>query len=173
LAKDGTYYIRGKAFYAKVLGRPVPNFGKDGFEWTIELEPNKEGKALLKDLGVDDRISKGEKGNRILFRQKEKRLDGTPNRPITVVDDNNHPWPQDKLIGNESIVDLKFNYKDYGKGKKAGLYPQGIRILEHVPYERVEFAPLKEDDEFFRRDDDPAPDFRNDFDIPEDDDDIA
>lgn len=172
-----TYYIRGKAYYAKVLGRPVPNYNKDGFEWTIELEPDKEGVKLLKELGVGNRISKGEKSNRILFRQKEKRLDGTNNDPITVVDKENHPWPQDKLIGNESIIDLKFNYVDYGKGKQAGLYPKGVRVLEHVPYQRVEFAPLKEDDEYFRdpvegEENDPAPDFKKDFDIPDDEDEV-
>lgn len=164
---DGMYVLRGKAYYAKVLGNPVDNYNRDGKEWTIELEPDDESMKTLKRLKLDDRVTKGENKNRILFRQREKRPDGENNKPITVVDANNRPWDQSKLIGNESIVDLKVKVKDYGKGKKLGIYPQAIRVLEHVEYVRQEFAPLNEEDRFWKKQPDVAPDFKADFDLEE------
>ena len=164
---DGMYYLRGKAYYAKVLGNPVDNYNKDGKEWTIELEPDDVSKKRLKDLKLDDRVTKGENKDRILFRQREKRADGEVNKAITVVDANNRPWPQDKLIGNGSIVDIKIKVKDYGKGKKLGVYPQAIRVLEHVEYVRQEFAPLNEEDQFWKEDPTATPDFNQDFGLEE------
>ena len=167
---SGIYYVRGKAYFAKVLGRPVDNFNKDGKEWTIEIEPDDKGEKLLKELGLSSRITKGEKRNRILFRQREKRPDGETNRPITVVDANNKPWDESKLIGNESVVDLKFKFTDYGKGKPAGVYPQALRVLEHVEYKRQEFAPLNEDDQYWKEGSEEAPTFEKDFGLEENDD---
>lgn len=160
--QDGNYYIRGEGHWVKVLGSPVANYEKDGREWTFEIKPNEEGLELLKEMDVADRINKGENKDRILFRQREKRADGTDNRPLVVVDAGNppRPWDQHKLIGNGSFLEVKFRYVDNGKGRKASLYPQGIRVLQHVPYEREEFAPLAEDDEFFAK---PVDDFHKDF----------
>src|SRR5690606_474304 len=81
----------------------------------------------------------------------ELKADGTPNRPIEVVDILGKPWPEDKLIGNGSVVDVKFAVVDYGPGKKHGVYPRKIRVLKHVPYETDGFEPLSEDDEYFAK----------------------
>lgn len=172
---DKFYTIRGEAYYAKVLGNPVDNYNRDGKEWTIELKPDKNAIKVLKELKLDSRITKGENKDRILFRQKEKRPSGELNRRISVFDANDKPWPVDKLIGNGSIVDLKFKFTDYGKGKIPGVYPQAIRVLEYIEYVRQEFAPLTEEDKYWK-----APvaheanDFHEDFDIeqPAEEDDI-
>jgi hypothetical protein len=147
-----TYVIRGKGNWMKILGAPVLNYAGDGKEWTMDITPDEEGIATLREVGLADRLkNKGDdRGEFIPFRQREKRMDGTLNRPVSVVDADGNPWPQDKLIGNGSTVDVKFEVKDYGKGKKAGVYPQAVRVLEHKPYQRVEFAPLNEDDDFFK-----------------------
>jgi hypothetical protein len=152
MAKKNVHTIRGKVYWAKVLGEPVLNYGGDGKEWTMDVAPNDEGKQLLKDLGLGDRLkNKGDdRGDFLAFRQKEKRLDGSFNRRISVSDAEGNPWPHDRLIGNGSDVDVKFEVKDYGKGKFPGLYPQAVRILHHNEYQRQEFAPLSEDDEFYQ-----------------------
>lgn len=168
---DGTYFVRGKGYWMKVLGPPQLNYDKDGREWTFEFKPNEEGQELFNELGVGDRVNKGENKDRILFRQREKRADGTLNRALTVVDAMNKPWNQGTLIGNDSDIEVKFRYVDNGKGRKASLYPQGIRVLQLVPYEREEFAPLAEDDEFFRK---PVEDdFHKDFGLDNDDDEVV
>jgi hypothetical protein len=73
------------------------------------------------------------------------------------------------LIGNGTTVDLKFEFKDYGKGKYPGLYPQAVRVLDYKEYVPQHFAPLSEDDPYA------AKDFEQDFglaepgsDVPED-----
>jgi hypothetical protein len=70
------------------------------------------------------------------------------NRRISVSDAEGNPWPDDKLIGNGTVADVKFEFKDYGAGKHPGIYPQAIRVLDHKAYERVEFAPLPKDDPY-------------------------
>jgi hypothetical protein len=155
MAKRNSFTIRGKAHWAKVLGEPVNNYAGDGREWTLDLTPDEKGVELLKELGIDSRLKNkdDERGDFIAFRQREKRMDGSLNKRISVSDKSGEPWPQDKLIGNGSVVDLKFNFKDYGKGKYPGVYPQAIRVLEYVPYQAVEFAPLDEDDPYAEKND--------------------
>jgi hypothetical protein len=117
----------------------------------MDVTPDEAGKQTLEELGLGERLKnkKDDRGDFIAFRQKEKRMDGSFNRRISVTDAQGNPWPQDKLIGNGSIVDVKFEFKDYGKGKYPGLYPQAVRILKHQEYQRQEFAPLPEDDPFY------------------------
>jgi len=151
MAKKNTHVIHGVAHWAKILGDPVPNYGGDNREWTIDVTPDADGTKILRDLGVDSRIkNKGdERANFIQLRQKEKRLDGTLNRAPAVVDEDGRPWPKDKLIGNGTVVDVKFSFRDYGPGKQPGIYPEAIRIREHKEYIPQHFAPIagREDDE--------------------------
>lgn len=150
MAKKDMHVIRGKVHWAKVLGDPVLNYGGDAKEWTLDLTPDDEGLQLIESLGLNDRLKNknDERGQFMAFRQREKRMDGSLNRRISVEDADGNPWPHDKLIGNGSDVDLKFEFKDYGKGKYPGLYPQALRILNLKEYQRQEFAPLKPDDKF-------------------------
>lgn len=157
--KKNSYVIRGVAHWAKVLGEPVMNYGGDNREWTVDLSPDEDGMRLVNELGLEGRLKeKGdERGQFMAFRQREKRLDGSLNRRISVVDSQNNPWPQDRLIGNGSVVEIRFDYRDYGKGKQPGVYPQAIRVLDHKEYAPVHFAPLSEDDPYA------AKDFHKDF----------
>lgn len=147
--KYTTHIIRGTLNWAKVLGAPVMNEYAKEKQWSVDVSPNKNGLAELRKLGLTPKMKdKGDaRGKFISFRQSEFKKDGSPNEPITVVDAQGNPWPKDKLIGNGSIADVKFSYTDFGQTK--GNYIKAIRILEHVPYQSQEFAPLSEDDEFF------------------------
>lgn len=122
-------------------------------EWSLDVTPDKAGRDLLKKLGIADRLRDPKEGDFrkesfLSFRSKEMKADGTKADPIRVVDANNQPWGSD-LIGNGSVVDAKFVVKDYGKGKKKGVYIRAVRVLELVPYIPQDFAPLTSDDEFF------------------------
>ena len=161
MAKNATVVLRGTAMYAKVLGDPVLNYDKDGKEWKFDFIPDAQ-KETAKDLagyGIGDRLrSKTKKdgtdlyeGKKFMsFRQREFTKDGKSNEPIAVVDALGKPWDDNALIGNGSRIDVRFAVVDYGEGKKHGVYPRKIRVLEHVPYEQDDFAPLSEDDEFFQ-----------------------
>jgi hypothetical protein len=150
------FVMRGTLQYAKVLGDPVLNYNEDGKEWKFDFVPNNaEGaKAELKRVGVDDRLRSKENylnGRPYMsFKQAELNRDGEPNKRIKITEiDGQTPWDENKLIGNETVADVRFVVIDNGKGKFKGVYPRSIRVLEHIPYERKEFADLPEDDPYY------------------------
>lgn len=150
-----TVVFRGKASFAKILGEPILNYNKDGKEWKMDLElTDRTSVKEAKDLGIGDRVKQKENylegAPFMTFKQAELRRDGTPNQAITVVDPLGKPWNQNTLIGNGSDVDVKFVVMDHGPGKKHGVYIRGVRVLNLVPYERQEFEPISEDDEFYK-----------------------
>jgi hypothetical protein len=120
------------------------------------VTPDKEGLALIKKLGISDRLRDPKEGdereNRFLsFRHNEFKADGTKADPIRIVEARgaeNVPW-DGRLIGNGSDVEVKFVVKDYGVGRKKGVYIRAVRVLNLVPYVAQDFAPLSSDDEFF------------------------
>lgn len=157
-----TLVYRGRLEYAKVLGDPVLNYNKDGQEWKFDFIPNDPASAKkeLKSLGVGERLrslTDSEDNPRydgaeyMSFKQNATRKDGSPNQPITVVDVNGKPWPEDVLIGNDTVADVKFVVIDNGKGRFHGVYPRSIRILELVPFSKNEFEPIDEDDPYFKK----------------------
>lgn len=152
-------YMRGKLYWAKIFGNPRPNYGGDAREWTFEFEPDENGVATLDDHGIKERLRdrKDKKGYEdrdpfLILKRKEFKTDGTPNDHIRIVDQNNQPWADNKLLGNETIADVKVNIVDYGPGKKKGIYPIAIRIMSHVPYQSNEFAPVAADDPYKKED---------------------
>lgn len=177
--------FRGKLNFAKVLGPPVGNKWGDDKNWTVDLILSPESVKETKALGIGDRVKKKDEyldgQPHMSFKQPELRRDGTPNKPIKVVDINGRDWDQSKLLGNGTDADIKFAVADFGKGKKKGVYIRSIRVLKLVPYERKEFADVDEDDEFFneaqaaaaldadRRQREDAQ-FKKDFDLNTDDD---
>ena len=143
----------------------------------MDVTPDAEGKALLKKLGIADRLRQPKEGDSrtepfLSFRHKEMKADGTKAEPIRIVDANNDAW-DGRLIGNGSQVDVKFVVKDYGVGKKKGVYIRALRILDLVPYVSQDFAPLTSDDEFFSAaDEDKATEFTVQDALDELDDDV-
>jgi hypothetical protein len=155
---DAIVYVRGKTSFAKILGNPVDNYAKDGKEWKMDLVISDETAKEMKQYGISDRVKIKDgyvDGQKYLsFKQPEYRKggDGTPvrNQPIKVVDIKGETWPDDKLIGNGSDVDVKFRVVDYGKGKKPGVYISSVRVLKLVSYTKKEdFPEITEDDPFY------------------------
>ncbi len=152
--------IRGKTSYAKILGDPVPNYAKDGKEWKMDLEISKETAKELKGYGIGDRVKMKtdylDGKPHITFKQREFRInpktgEETRNDPPTVVDIKGQPWPQDKLLGNGSDVDVQIVIKDYGAGKKQGVYIRKVRVLNLIPYEGADaLPPIDENDPFYQ-----------------------
>jgi len=160
-----THTFRGKASFAKVLPDQLSlNYNKDGKEWKIDLEIDEATVKEAKKLKIGDKIRRGEPyekdgvekpaylGGRpyLTFRQSELRRDGTPNDPIEIKDILGKPWDYSKEIGNESVIDLRFAVVDNGPGKKRGMYPRAIRVLEHVPFERKTFDDIDKDDPYYK-----------------------
>jgi hypothetical protein len=153
-SKPQTAVFRGKAQYAKVLGEPMLNYNKDGKEWKIDVvfADEKGIKAEAKKLGIADRVKQKDTymdGQPYMtFKQAEYKRNGEANERIKITDILGNPWPQDKLIGNGSDIDVKFVVVDYGPGKKHGIYIRSIRVLKLVEYSKQEFDAIPDDDEF-------------------------
>lgn len=162
-ANKQTIFVTGKLSWAKVLGAPVVNYNKDGREWAFEVEPNEAGIQKLLKAGLADRIkgkgynigTKGQHKEREPFIQLKKgefTKDGNPNTPIRIYDEDDNLWDAKlneqgnptNLIGNGSEADVKLDVRDYGPGKKSGVYPAAIRVTDHVPYESTEFGNMDE-----------------------------
>lgn len=169
--KRDTVYMQGKVYWAKIFGAPRPNYNEDGREWTFEFEPNDDGVALLKEHKLKDRLKDKyeDRGPYLTLKRKEFDFEGKPNEHIRVVDAANQRWDDNKLLGNETTVDVKLTIVDYGPGKKKGIYPVAIRVLEHVPYESNDFASLPENDPRVKKAKASytAPDFEKDFGMDE------
>ncbi len=175
-------FISGLLHWAKVIGEPRMNYSQDGREWGFELEPNETGLEVLKKHGLTDRIkgkgfnigTKGQFADRVPFIQLKKtefNRDGSPNTPIRLYDADDNEW-DNRLIGNETKADVKLDIRDYGVGKKKGVYPVAIRVTDLVSYQSSEFggmdkgeeAPAKDKSTKMVKEDKPSNDsFNKDF----------
>ena len=133
--------IKGNAYWAKVLGKPAKGYNEGEFEWSIDVTVNAETRKLLAEAGIADRIKNKNdaRGDFIQFKRKSVKYDGTPAKPIRVVDAAGKPWDQDTLIGNGSVVNVQFliNEIPLAGGKRVIIKPSvvAIQVWELVPYE--------------------------------------
>ena len=86
-----------------------------------------------------------QKGNYVLAKRRVKRKDGGVNSPPKVVDSNNTPM-HNTLIGNGSLVNVKFSPYEWTFGNKQGigLDLQAVQVVDLVEYStgEEEFDPV-------------------------------
>lgn len=154
MAQKKTVFIRGKAQYPKIF-KAVPNYNKDGFEWTIDLALDPAGVAQATAEISKKKLKDSDSfGTYIRFKQgttyKDAETGEVKNRnPPEVVDANGNAWDPEVKIGNGSLVDVKAQVVDYGAGKELGVYLQKVRVLDHVAYED-DFPELTGEDVAFK-----------------------
>jgi len=154
--------ITGKAYWFKALGDGVPNYNKDGFEWTFEVSLDPATKKELIGYGLASKIkNKGdEKGDYITFKRATVKMNGPKagqkNEPIKIISaDGITPWDRSIKIGNGSTLKVKFslnetvNKRTKEKGMRAD--PLAVQVFEFVPY----VEPVRK--EFDANPDAPAP----------------
>ena len=143
--------IRGPIAWAK-LREPVPGFTKTQKEWTFDLGVDDVASKKLHDLECGDYIKpvKHPKSGKehtlgmpwIKFTRREIKNDGTPAKPIRVVDANGKDWDMNVPIGNGSIVNVKFAVNEKQSG---GMKPSviAIQVWELKEYEGGEEFPTR------------------------------
>ena len=143
--------IQGKARWAKIVGKPVGGYpdGKGPEEWSIDIELDDVAKKQLADAGMDEKYIKTAKDGSyefVKFVRKAVTFKGEPGKPFKIVDRAGNPWPQDKLIGNGSVMNVKCDVSEVvGSGAmKAKAF--AFQVFEHVPYEGGEEFPIVEDE---------------------------
>lgn len=129
-----TYVIRGKAFWAKVVGDPVPGYNNGPPEWTLDVVPEEDSIKKLKELGVGSYIKDRTNGPTIAFKRKAVKKNGDPSQPIPIYDHHNAPW-DGRLIGNGSTVNVCFTINET-KTKPVRLKPSilQLQVWDYVPY---------------------------------------
>ena len=189
MAKDTIIVIRGHLNYAKVLGKARPHTGLPKYDkgplWSVDVTPDAKSRKLLKQHGIEGkpkikepspkdkkRFLTGKNDTYLSLKVLAKRSDGEANYPPKVSDARGGKWPEDALIGNGSVADLKIKVVDYGAGSEPGTYLQAIRVLDLVPYEGNDsgFEPLDEEDEYFASPEDDQDVTADDADEDEDED---
>jgi hypothetical protein len=142
--------IRGTAKWPKVTGEPHWGYEEKHKEWSLDVFPEDESLERLKAEGLSDKLKDKGNGNFMTFKRRETKQDGTPNKPIRIVDhhgevlqDEDTPY-KGKKIGNGSIVNINFAVNEYGKNQKSANI-LSMQVWDLVPYEGGEF-PTKEDE---------------------------
>lgn len=145
-----TKIIQAKAYWCKLLGKPRPSFDGKNLEWSVDVMFDKAGLQALQEFGIDRFYVKKGKPNKdntpneltgkpvIKFVRKDKKADGTPTKPIAILDENGDPWDQTKLIGNGSVVNIKimkYEVKLPGQPKRMKPYLLEMQVWDHVEYE--------------------------------------
>ena len=116
-------YVRGKLFWAKVIGDPVDNYNKDGKEWVGDLALDDDGVRQLKGIKLNGKPvfnikdKDDERDPFITFKQKfrtwtDKRTgEEKQSEPIKILDAAGKKWGDEKL-GNETVADVKLKIVD-------------------------------------------------------------
>jgi hypothetical protein len=125
--------IQGKAKWCKVLGEPGWGYQKKHKEWSVDVYIDEEAAHKLEVEGLVEKIKDKGDGQFITFKRKEFKTNGEPNQPIRVVDDHGNPWPDDKQIGNGSVVNVNFAINEFRPGEFAANI-LSMQVWDHVPY---------------------------------------
>ena len=137
--------IQGKIRWAKIVGEPSWGYKNAHKEWSCDLFVDDATIAKLKAEGLKDRLKDKGDGTFITFKRRELKADGTPNKPIRIVDSKGQPWDGRK-IGNGSVVNVNFAINEFSKTEK-NVNILSLQVWELVPYEGGGDFPIREDDE--------------------------
>ena len=122
--------LKGKAFWAAVA-QPNTTFEP---VWQVDLALDKAGVKAAKATGVEVKNKGDDRGDFISIKRKVNRKDGGTNNPPAVVDNELRPFTD--LIGNGSLVNVKFKTFDWEYRGKSGVGTDlvKIQVVEHVSY---------------------------------------
>lgn len=126
--------ISGTAFWASVVA-PNTTFDADGV-WEVNVcNLDDEAKATLEADGIAIRNKGDEKGDYVQIKRKVRRNDGGVNTAPKVVDSNNSPM-HNTLIGNGSLVNVKYRPYSWSYGNRKGVSADlmAVQVVDLVEY---------------------------------------
>lgn len=135
--------------YAKVLGVAPPGFDNGPAEWTIDVNLDKDGLEQYKASGADMFYIRTEKktgDQHVRFTRKAVKKDLSPGKPILVVGPDGKDWDQTKLIGNGSVVNVRFTLNEITHKGSKRLKPSilAIQVWSHTEYKPKSGFDIKE-----------------------------
>jgi len=132
------HVISGQAYWSHVI-RPNTKFNPDG-EYSIEIcNLDAKNKKVAEGDGLTIKNKDDDRGDFVTLKQYARTKDGSP-RKISVKDSQRNPFPNDKLIGNGSKVNVSYfpkEYTVYGGGVKG--YLNAVQVVDLVEYKTDDF----------------------------------
>ena len=130
--------ISGKSYWCKILGKPVT--GEYGTAWSFDLAIDADTKKRLLSAGMSPDYVKNksdDRGDFITFKRNAVKTDGTNAKPYSVVGPDKTEWPQNKLIGNGSTLNVMVSLNETKYKGKTKLKPSAVavQVWELVPFE--------------------------------------
>lgn len=140
--------IEGQGYWVKIL-TPVPDYSKTKEEYTLDLALDEAAVQALTEAGLAHKIKpavresdgKEHAGGKpyIKFTVPTKSLKGELLTPPIVKDKFGGDWPKDDMIGNGSILRVRFDIRegtDFGGWRKPAM--KAVQVWDHVPVEPAE-----------------------------------
>lgn len=140
--------IQGTAKWAKIVGKAAKAYTPGEFEWSIDVFINEKTKQDLLAAGCDESYIKNKgDGDFVQFKRRSITRTGEPAKPIVVLDRSKNPWPVDTLIGNGSVVNVKFLLNEITHAGKQKMKPSvlAIQVWELHEYVGGEQFPTDEE----------------------------
>lgn len=140
--------LQGVARWAKIVGEPVPAYTKGEFEWTTDIEIDEVTQEKLREDGAERYLKERDDGTVFVkFQRKSVKKDGSPGKPFGIVDHAGQPWDT-RLIGNGSVLNVKYEYNEVGVGKEKRMKPSAIKfqVVKYVPYQGKDDFPVYDND---------------------------
>jgi len=138
-----THIISGKAYWASVV---KPNTTYED-TWQVDVCLDEDSKSMVESLGLTVQNKGDEKGDFVKIKRKVYKNDGSMRPAPIVKDSENNDW-DGRLIGNGSLVNVKFSTYDWNYNNKQGKasFLLAVQVVDLVPYGGgSEFEPVKDD----------------------------
>lgn len=123
--------ISGKAYWASVI---APN---TTFEpcWKIDITLDEENKAKVEADGLSVKNKGDERGDFITLKRNVQTREGASKEPPEVIDAQKNKW-DGAMIGNGSVVNVKYKAYDYSYRGKSGRSAEllKVQVVDLIPY---------------------------------------
>lgn len=142
------YILQGEANYAKILGAAPPGYDNGPAEWTFDLILNEDQVKDYLASGADKfyvKTNKESGAQYVKFTRKATKQDGEAAKPISVFGPDNKEWDQKVLIGNGSILNVKYtlNEAKYKGTKRLKPSVLAVQVWTYKPYVGKSSFPTK------------------------------
>lgn len=130
--------LQGKVFWARVLGKPHKTKFSPG-QWSFDFSLTAEIAQQLLEDGMKKSYIKNEgdeRGSYLSFVRNATKTDGTAGKPFKIVDNQGNAWPEDTLIGNESVINAIIILSERTFRGEKFLKPSclSVQVWDLVPY---------------------------------------
>lgn len=144
--------INGKAYWFKANGAPKVNKFSQKPQWSFDLSVDEKTQTDLLEKGMRKNYlrNKGdERGTFLTFTRDSVKQDGTEGKPFKIVDAQGKDWPEGKLVGNGSELNVvvTLNEREFNKQKFLKPSAVAIQVWTLVQYESGKFPTKEASDE--------------------------